>query len=413
MKLDANKVYLILRSASALFYSVIFTLNMVYQISVAGLTPLQLVLVGTALEAAVFVFEMPTGIVADVYSRRISIIIGFLIIGLGFILEGLFPIFWVIVTGNVLWGLGYTFTSGATQAWITDEIGEEAAGQAFLRGSQAAKFGALVGILMSVVLGSVQVNIPIVFGGGMFMILGVFLIFVMPEDGFQPTPNTERTTFGNIANTFRSGLGMLNRRPILFTILLIGLFYGLYSEGYDRLWTKHLIDNFSFPKVNGLKQVAWFGIIDASEMILGIGLLEWVRRKIDTNDKKSITRTLLVSSLILVLSLLLFSQAVNFSLAILMIWAVGLSRSVIGPVYETWINQRLDSRVRATFLSMSGQVDAIGQISGGPFLGLIGNRVSVQAAIATSGMVLAPVLALIARANKIQDTSSVGELQTD
>ncbi len=102
----------------------VFTASAVYQVTVAELTPLQLVLVGTALELTVFVFEIPTGVVADVFSRKLSIVVGFLLIGTGFSLEGSFPIFAIILLGQLVWGIGYTFTSGATQAWISDEIGE-------------------------------------------------------------------------------------------------------------------------------------------------------------------------------------------------------------------------------------------------------------------------------------------------
>jgi DHA3 family tetracycline resistance protein-like MFS transporter len=66
---------------------------MVYQATVVGLSPLQLVLVGTALEATVFVFEVPTGVVADVRSRRLSIVIGYVLVGAGFVLEGAIPAF--------------------------------------------------------------------------------------------------------------------------------------------------------------------------------------------------------------------------------------------------------------------------------------------------------------------------------
>ena len=58
-----------------------------------GLDPLQLVLVGTTLEATAFVCEIPTGVVADVYGRRLSVIIGLLLIAFGFLLEGLVPQF--------------------------------------------------------------------------------------------------------------------------------------------------------------------------------------------------------------------------------------------------------------------------------------------------------------------------------
>ena len=115
-----------------------FVTMSLYEATVAGLTPVQLVLVGTTLEISAFVFEIPTGVVADAYSRRLSIIIGYLLMGVGFLVEGLFPAFLPILLAQVIWGLGYTFTSGATQAWISDEIGEEHANKLLLRANQVS-----------------------------------------------------------------------------------------------------------------------------------------------------------------------------------------------------------------------------------------------------------------------------------
>ena len=109
----AYPVYLTLSGAGALFFSIIATVNLVYQVEVAALSPLQLVLVGTVLEGITFLCEVPTGVVADVYSRRLSVIIGTFLTGLGFILEGLFPVFAVILLAQVVWGIGYTFISVA------------------------------------------------------------------------------------------------------------------------------------------------------------------------------------------------------------------------------------------------------------------------------------------------------------
>jgi len=71
--------------AKTVYYGLEFALSMptwvvmaVYLVSELDLSPLQLVLMGTAMEAAVFVFEIPTGVVADMYSRRLSLIIGFI-----------------------------------------------------------------------------------------------------------------------------------------------------------------------------------------------------------------------------------------------------------------------------------------------------------------------------------------------
>src|SRR3954451_7221110 len=111
-KWDAYRVYLILSGGSSLLFSMIFTLNLVYEAKVVGLTPLQLVLVGTTLETTAFLFEIPTGIVADLYSRRLSVIIGFFLIGIGFTIEGSLAFFAAVLLNQVIWGIGSTFTSG-------------------------------------------------------------------------------------------------------------------------------------------------------------------------------------------------------------------------------------------------------------------------------------------------------------
>jgi DHA3 family tetracycline resistance protein-like MFS transporter len=396
-KPDAYITYLGLEAAQALIFAMIFTASSVYQVTIAALTPLQLVLVGTTLEATVFIFEVPTGIVADVYSRRLSIIIGMFLIGLGFILEGSLPIFWAILLSQVLWGVGYTFTSGATQAWITDETSESIAGKAFLRSSQIGQVAALLGIGAGMVLGNIAVNIPILLGGIGFIILGIFLILVMTETSFTPLPSGERTSWENMVHTFLQGLNTVHRRPSLLTILSIGLVYGLYSEGLDRLWTKHILDNFTLPIVSNWQPVVWIGMIQAVGMLLSVGAVEIARRRINIQDHLSIAKALMGVTAILAASLIIFALAGPLVLALLAFWLIDALRSMIGPVYTAWVNQRLDSQIRATVLSMSSQVDAIGQVAGGPILGLIGNLVSVRAALMASGIVLSPTLYLFQR----------------
>jgi DHA3 family tetracycline resistance protein-like MFS transporter len=395
---EAYKAYLVLRSISALLFAMIFTYSSVYQVTAVQLSALQLVLVGTMLELTVFVFEVPTGVVADVYSRRLSVIIGYLLIGLGFIVEGAVPLFATILLAQVLWGIGYTFTSGATEAWITDEIGEKAAGQAFLRGGQAGQIGALAGIGISMALASVQVNLPILVGGVLLMGLGTFLALVMPENRFQPAPQEDRNTWQNIVRTFRDGLRMVKKRPVLKTILLVGLFYGLYSEGLDRLWVKHLIEDISLPALGNIDPLMWFGLIRAAGMVISTGSIEVVRKRLNTGSTTSMVKTLFVITSILIVGVVGFAWERGFVIALLAYWVIVAARSIIEPIYTAWVNQRLDSAVRATVLSMSGQVDAIGQILGGPVVGLIGNLISVRAAITVSGVLLTPVLGLYGRA---------------
>lgn len=393
-KMGAYPLYLVMEGGTAFLMTMIFTASSIYQVSMVGLSALQLVLVGTTLEASAFIFEVPTGVVADVYSRRLSVIIGMVLIGLGFIVEGAFPLFLPILLAQVLWGLGYTFTSGATQAWITDEIGESAAGKAFLRSNQAGNLAALFGIGAGMLLGNLRINLPILLGGAGMILLGIFLTVCMPETGFKPAPKNERGSWGNMLHTFMEGLRMVRRRPALGTILSIGLIYGLYSEGLDRLWTKHMLDQFALPLASMAQPVVWLGLMRAVGLLLSIGGTELVQRRVNTDNSRVVAQALLGITVLLVVGVFSFALAGTLALAVLAYWLVYVTRNVIGPLYTAWVNQRLDSQVRATVISMSSQVDAIGQIAGGPVVGLIGSLVSVRAALLASGVILTPVLAL-------------------
>lgn len=394
-KLEPYPVYLILEGIGAFLFSMIFAASSIYQVTIAQLNPLQLVLVGTILELSVFLFEVPTGIVADIYSRRLSIIIGYFLIGLGFMLEGSIPLFFPILMAQVLWGVGYTFTSGATQAWITDEIGEESANKAFLRSNQISQITALAGIGAGAVIGSLRINLPIQIGGILLALLALFLILIMPETGFHPAPREEHSSWQNMLYTFRNGLGMIKKRPALIDILVIGLFYGLYSEGFDRLWTKFILDNFTFPQF--FQPVVWLSLMRAAGMLLSVFATEIALRRVNTSSHSSIGKALMSITAVLIASL------IGFALAPQLLWIVGaylliyIARNVISPLYTAWVNQGLDAHVRATVLSMSSQVDAIGQIVGGPVVGIIGNVFSVQTAIIFSSLTLIPILPLFSR----------------
>jgi DHA3 family tetracycline resistance protein-like MFS transporter len=400
-KFGANKFYLFIETASSLLYSLAFTAMSLYEIRVAGLSPLQLVLVGTTLEFTVLLCEVPTGIVADVYSRRLSIIIGFCLIGLGFLLEGLLPRFVTILLAQVLWGLGYTFTSGAIQAWLSDEIGEDRANRVFLRTNKYSLAGSLSGMLLAILIGSQQLNLPILASGGSFILLAGFLILSMPENGFQPAPLEKRNSFQQMLRTLRLGLRNVRQRPRLLTILGVGLFYGLYSEGFDRLWVQHLLARFTVPALFGSSAIAFFGLLRAAGILFSILATALVEKRLDAYQPSPIARLMTGITAGIAASLVFFAWSPCLALALGFYLLITALRNLVGPLTNAWVNQRLDSDVRATILSMAGQVDAVGQIAGGPLIGLVASFISVPAAITASGLLLTPALPLIKAAGRI------------
>jgi predicted MFS family arabinose efflux permease len=104
----------------------------------------------------------------------------------------------------------------------------------------------------------------------------------------------------------------------------------------------------------------------------------------------------------MVLGLLVFARTQNFYVAVLATLLIETLRGTTNPVTTTWLNQFIDSKVRATVLSMISQVDAVGQMAGGPVVGLIGNLRSIRAALTGSALLLAPVVPLFGRAHKLE-----------
>ncbi len=410
-KADPTKVYLFIEFTASMLFSMMFVVISLYEATVAGLTPFQLVWVGTTLEISAFVFEVPTGIVANAYSRRVSIIIGYLIMGLGFLVEGLFPFFVPILLAQVIWGLGYTFTSGATQAWISDEIGEESANKLLLRANQVGLYAALLGMGLAILLGGQRVNLPILIGGAGVVLIGVVLLVIMPETGFYPTPKENRNNWQHMAHIFKEGLAAVRARPRLMSVLAVGFFYGLYSEGFDRLWVKHLLDTFTLPTLLGNTQVGFFGLMRAGGMILSILATRFVEKRLDTSSPLAIGRAMLGITGGLSIGIISFAVSPIFGVTLILYGLISMLRNVAGPLYNAWVNQKLDSKTRATVISMSSQVDAIGQISGGPSVAAIAALSSVVAAITTSGLLLTPALFLVSRANSQSMSVAVTEIE--
>jgi len=396
-KRDARQMYLFFSVGMSICFSMSFLVIMVFVVQTVNLTPIQLVLAGTALETTIFICEIPTGIIADVYSRRLSIVIGFFIISIAFVFQAFTPTFFGVIMFNILWGFGYTFTSGATEAWIIDEVGNDQVGALFLRSSRLGNLLGVAASIIGIVLGSLLITLPILVAGLLFLVITVGMILYMPETGFHPTPTEDRSTFGQMVHTARTGAGLIRVRPMLIAILGIGLFFGLYSEGFDRLGDAHLLRSFTLPDFHGLPPVAWLGILGLIGRPFTAVVTHIMEKRLDMKRGQSLARASFGLSALLVASLFGFALAGNFVVAYILNWAIGSVRTLLGPINSTWVNQHIDSSVRATVISMTSQVDALGQIVGGPPVGFIGERLGIRAALLTSGLILSPVLYLYTR----------------
>ena len=372
----------------------------VYLVRELHFSPLQLVLMGTAMEAAVFLCEIPTGVVADTYSRRLSLIIGFLGMGTAWVAVALVSAPWAIILLWAFWGLSYTFTSGAYEAWITDEVGRENVGGLFLRGMRFGYVGALVGLVVQVAIGTVSLRWGVIAGGAVTIACGLACIFVMPETAFRRRPRAERASaLGELRRTALGGARFAWAQSIILLLIGVELFMGMSSEAFDRLKEAHFLRDVGLPAVGHLDPVIWFGIFWLAGMVLGFVAIGWLIKRVERGGRKAITHSLFVFTLMEMAAMLVFALTGSTWLAIAALLGVFFARDLAGPLYTTWLNQQItDSSVRATVLSISGQANAIGQAGGGPVLGVIGNVWGIRVALAAGAVVIAPALGLYARA---------------
>ena len=392
--MNPYSVYLLMEGVRGLGLGLIITAP-IYRIEQAAFGPLELVLAGTALEVAYFASEVPTGVVADVYSRRLSCVIGAFVMGAGWLIEGAFASLWPIMIAQALLGSGWTFFSGAAEAWISGEIGEERGARAIVRGQQAELVASIAGGFLGAGLATMRLNVPILVAGASHVALGVFLALVMPERGFVRAEHATRLSA--LVTTLRDGSRAIRRNRFLLLILVSLFLMGAASEGLDRLWEIHLYQDYELPMLGGINRLYWFAIVGGVATALSVAALSLSRRFVERESDRALARTALVMTALVATGCALFGRAEALALAVVAYWGVRVGRNVLDPTLTVWAVRHTDPSVRATVLSMQGQSHSIGEIVAGPTVGAVGRLVSVPAALVTSGLIEACALPLLAR----------------
>ena len=397
--LDAHRTWLLYRGVDSFAMALSWTVAAVFFVTELEMSPLTLILTGTAMEVAYFLFEVPTGIVADIYSRRSSIVVAMFVMGLSFLATGLAPGVAVVLIAAAVTGFGWTFKSGAEDAWLADEVGLDNVARSYQRGAQFGRAGALAGIGGAVGLALVDLRLPIVAGGLVMIGLGVLLVLLMPETGFRPAPREGLGAIRAMTRTGARGGRLIRGRPILLLVVGIALFAGMWSEGIDRLWEAHFLVEVGVPGLGSLDPVVWFGVLSAGVLVLAIVVAQPLRQRFERMGRVGMTRMLLALDAFTIVGTLAFAFAGSFALAVTAYWATRVFRSLAGPVYATWLNTSIDdSSVRATVISMTNLGDSAGEWGGGPALGILGNVFGIRTALAASAAALAPALLLYGRA---------------
>lgn len=336
------------------------------------------------MEAAIFLFEVPTGVVADVYSRRLSVAVGYVVCGGAFLLQGLVPTWPAMLAGMALLGLGETFLSGAREAWVADELeaegrGDEAAA-VFVRGSRWSNLGTVAGAWTGVAVASRDLGAPAVVSGVLFLALAAAVRLAWPERGFRKAAGGA----AGMGATASAGLAAARKSPVLLAVLGLVLLGGLASEGFDRLWVNHLEFRHGFPALGPLGSVWWFAVLSSGSMAGAWLLLGLLERRVATRGP-DYPRVLMWTHLGIGAGVAGFALAGSFVGAVAC-WLLARSmRRATEPLRLAWVNAEAQPELRATMLSFNGQAHSIGEIGGGVASAGVAAAWGVQAALVASG----------------------------
>jgi len=387
-------------------FSMFWTLALYFQIKVAALSGAQQVLLGSVGEAAIFLCEIPTGVVADVYSRKLSIVIGYLILGLAFAVQGLVPTWPVMILGMAAWGLGETFLSGAKEAWVADELVHEEREHeipaSYVAGSRANQIGAILGAWAGVFVGRADLRHAPIASGALFLLLGIWLALVLPETGYATATGGRAKGWQGMISTAGDGLSLVRRSALLPGILVLIFVSGVASEGFDRLWVNHLETMFTIPSLGALGPAGWFALLASLSMGLTWVVL-WILERRFERRGVAYAPVMTVLNAIVGAGIVAFVWVGSFWGAVVLYLLAKAARRAMEPVRAAWVNDQSEPSVRATMLSMSGQAHGLGEIAGGLVAAAIAAVTGVRLAITFSGCVAGLVSSLwAARLGRIE-----------
>lgn len=391
---------LVMRACHRAFWPLFF----VRLVTDVDLSPLQLVLLGTVFELTILVSEIPTGVVADIFSRRLSVILSFFIVGGAMLMSAVVSPYWLLVVSQAVMGFGTTFESGAETAWITDELGSaEEAESLILRRGQWQLVAGIVGILgFSIVAAVTSLSTSISIIGAIFIAWGVFLIVRMPEAEFTRTTGEGWADFAAMLRRGFSHVRSVASLRILGVTIFIG---GLAKEAIDRLDIKRLVD-VGLPE--DIDEAVVIGVLVAVKLAVAT-LLLMVTRSRATGSNVVVAYVVLFVGV--AGGILLLAHVDLLEIAALGLVLQGGFHFASEPLVTTWTNTFATSRARATIHSFMGQAEAFGEILGGIVLGTIAEVFTVPTAMTISAVLFLTAAAIAATTSRVW-TSSLEQVRS-
>jgi MFS family permease len=404
---SVQAVYYTLMLGNTLAASFIWGINTLFLLD-AGLTNLEAFAANAFFTAGMVIFEIPTGVVADTVGRRASYLLGTVTLSVSTVLYYLMWLwmapFWAWAVVSVLLGLGFTFFSGAVDAWLVDALRateyrgslETVFGRAQIVGGIAMLAGSVLG---GVVAQITNLGVPFLIRAGVLALMFVVAALTMRDLGFTPERGAGplRATRTVLRNSIRYGLG---NPPVRWLMLATPFTAGVGIYVFYAL-QPYLLELWGDEGAYSIAGLA--AAIVAGSGIVGGALAPFVRRLFRKRTSAILLATV-SSSLVLVA----LAFTTNFWVAIVLLAVWGIASSIDDPVHRAYLNDMIPSKQRATVLSFDSLLGSAGGVVFQPLLGRSADLGGYGASMLWSGVISAvatPFVLLSRRQSAPADTA--------
>jgi MFS family permease len=364
------KTYVALTLLSTFASSFIWGINTLFLLD-AGLSITQAFLANAFFTAGQVIFEIPTGIVADMRGRRTSFLLGTATLFLSTLaylwLWQIKGPMWTWAVVSILLGLGFTFFSGATEAWLVDGLkanaydgeleavfakGAVANGVAMLTGTVAGGFAAQF----------VNLGTPYIMRIAALGLTFTIAFFLMHDEGFKP--KKKDSFVGEVRGIVSGAVEFGLRNAPIRWMMISSIFTGGVAIFAFYAAQPYLLQLYGESDSYAVAGAA--AAVFAGAQILG-GLLVPYSGKVF----KRRTSLLITGSIITTAALVLISVAGNFWLVLALLSAWAIVWAAIGPVRRAYVNGIVPSEQRATVLSTDNMLGSVGGVISQPALGKV------------------------------------------
>ena len=367
----------------------------------AGLSFFEVFVANAAFSAGMVVFEVPTGVVADTLGRRVSFLLSvsvlaattLLYVGLAEADAGV--VAFVVV--SVFMGLGFTFYSGAMEAWLVDALSASGYSglldRVFARGQQVTGTAMLVGTVGGGLLGQVDLSLPYVLRTALLVAVFAIAFAVMHDLGFTPRRVGAAELPGEVARSARAGVRYGWQQPglrllMLASFLQMGFFMWAFYAAQPYLLA--LLDS----------DAVWVsGVVYAGVALSTIGGNQVVSVASRYCGRR--TTLLLAACAVQSIAAIVLGVADSFWIAVPALLLMTGSLGVTSPVRSAYLHQVVPTEQRATVVSFDSMVSNAGGIGSQVGLGALGEARGVGTAFVVGGVATAAALPLVARVRRL------------